>query len=93
MHWTSALAIYLLFWSFSVFVVLPFGVRTTHEVGGQHVPGQAESAPHEFDLRRLLLRATVVATVTFAAYYLNYVNGWITPESVNLFLRRRADLD
>ena len=92
MQWTSALAIYILFWSFSVFVVLPFGVRTTHEAGGQHVPGQADSAPHEFDLRRLCLRATVVATVAFGFYYLNYVNGWITPQSVNLFLRERADL-
>ena len=92
MKWTSALAIYVLFWSFSVFVVLPFGVRTTHEAGGEHVPGQADSAPHEFDLRRLLLRTTVVATVVFGLYYLNYVNGWVTPQLVNLFLRERADL-
>ena len=50
MRWTSALAIYILFWSFSVFLVLPFGVRTTHEAGGEYIPGQAESAPHEFRL-------------------------------------------
>ncbi|WP_375403348.1 DUF1467 family protein [uncultured Sphingomonas sp.] len=92
MQWTSALAIYLLFWFFSVFVVLPFGMRTTHEAGGEHVPGQADSAPHEFDARRLLLRTTAVATVAFGLYYLNYVNGWITPANVNLFLRERADL-
>lgn len=91
MRWTSALAIYILFWAFSVFVVLPFGVRTTDEAGGDRVPGQADSAPHEFDLKRLLLRTTLVATAAFAIYYLNYVNGWITPQSVSLFLRERAE--
>lgn len=93
MAWTSALAIYILFWSFTVFVVLPFGVRTTEEVGAERIPGQADSAPHEFSVRRLVVRTTVVATIAFAAYYANYVNGWITPQSVNLFLRDRADLD
>lgn len=92
MRWTSALAIYILFWSFAVFVVLPFGVRTTEEAGGDRVPGQADSAPHEFSVKRLAVRTTVVATVAFALYYVNYINGWITPESVNIFLRERADL-
>ena len=90
MRWTSALAIYILFWSFAVFVVLPFGVRTTDEAGGERVPGQADSAPHDFSMRRLAARTTIVSAVAFALYYLNYVNGWITPESVNLFLRNQA---
>ena len=90
MRWTSALAIYSLFWAFSVFLVLPFGVRTTHEAGGEHVPGQAESAPHSFSPGRFALRVTVVATVLFGLYYLNYVYGWITPEAVNLFGRQNA---
>ena len=87
MRWTSVLAIYTLFWAFSVFLVLPFGVRTTHEAGGEPVAGQAESAPHEFDLKRLLVRVTIVATLLFGLYYLNYVYGWITPQSVDLFGR------
>jgi predicted secreted protein len=91
MRWTSALAIYILFWTFAVFLVLPFGVRTTEEAGGEHVPGQAESAPHEFRLGRLMWRVTAVATLTFGLYYLNYVNGWVTPESVNIFLRDQYD--
>lgn len=85
MRWSSALAIYILFWAFSVFLVLPWGVRTTHEAGGEHVPGQAESAPHEFRLGRLALRVTIVATVLFALFQLNYLYGWITPGMVNLF--------
>ena len=79
MRWTSVLAIYTLIWSFSVFLVLPWGVRTSHEAGVELVPGQAESAPHEFRLGRLVVRVTIVATIAFALFYLNYVYGWITP--------------
>ena len=87
MHWGSALAIYVLFWAFTLFLVLPFGVRTTHEVGGEPVPGQAESAPHEFLAWRLVRRTTVVATVLFTLYMLNYSYGWVTPADVDFFHR------
>jgi predicted secreted protein len=83
MHWTSALAIYVLFWFLAVFLVLPFGVRTTHEAGEQHIPGTAESAPHVFLIGRFFVRTTIVATVMFAAFYLNYVNGWITADMLD----------
>ncbi len=87
MRWTSALAIYILFWSLSVFLVLPFGVRTTREAGGELVPGQAESAPHEFRAGRVAWRVTIVATILFVLFLLNYTYGWITPQSVDLFGR------
>lgn len=83
MQWTSALAIYVLFWAFSVFLVLPFGVRTTDEVGAERIPGQADSAPHTFAAGAIALRVTIVATILFALYYLNYVNGWVTPEMLD----------
>ena len=83
MKWTSALAIYVLFWAFSAFVVLPFGVRSHHETGDPLVPGQADGAPANFSGRRLLIRTTIVATVLFALYYANYVAGWITPEALD----------
>ena len=85
MRWTSILAIYLLFWALSVFLVLPFGVRTHEEVGAERVPGQADSAPHEFKVRKLVLRTTMVSAVLFGLYYLNYVNGWIMPQDVDFF--------
>ena len=88
MRWTSALAIYILFWAFSVFLVLPFGVRTTDEAGGDAVPGQADSAPHEFRAGRIALRVTVVATILFLLFQLNYYFGWITPQTVDLFDRK-----
>ena len=83
MRWTSIVAIYSLFWTFSVFLVLPFGVRTSHEAGGAYVPGQAESAPHEFDVWRIVRRTTVVATIGFALFYANYVFGWITADMLD----------
>ena len=62
MQWTSILAIYFLFFVFSAFVLLPFGVRTHEEMGLDLVPGQAESAPANFRPGRLALRASVIAT-------------------------------
>lgn len=87
MKWTSMLAIYVLFWAFSVFLVLPWGVRTTDEAGGDYVAGQAESAPHEFRLGRLALRVTIVATALFALFVANYRFGWVTPQMLDLFNR------
>jgi len=91
MRWTSALAIYILFWAFSVFLVLPFGVRTTHEAGGDYVTGQAESAPHEFRLGRVVLWVTVVATTLFVLFQLNYTYGWITPQTMDIAGRIEAE--
>jgi len=87
MKWTSMLAIYVLFWAFSVFLVLPWGVRTTHEVGGDYVRGQAESAPHEFRLARLAVRVTIVATILFGLFIANYRYAWVTPGMLDLFDR------
>ena len=83
MRWQSALAIYFLFWAFSAFLVLPFGVRTSEEAGMPLVPGQAESAPHGFDLKRMAIRTTMVATGLFAIFFLNYVFGWVTTDMLD----------
>ncbi|MCW3836832.1 DUF1467 family protein [Sphingomonas canadensis] len=83
MRWQSALAIYILFWVFSVFFVLPFGVRTAREAGKELVPGQAESAPAEFDFWRMARRTTIVATIAFAIFILNYIYGWVTTDMLD----------
>jgi len=83
MNWKSALAIYVLFWAFSVFFVLPFGVRTANESDVEMVPGQATSAPVEFNAKLVAKRVTIVATVLFALFYLNYVNGWVTADMLD----------
>ena len=87
MRWTSMLAIYILFWTISLFLVLPFGVRTAEEAGVEVQPGHAESAPHGFSFPRAALRATIVSAILFGLFMANYVYGWIGPEDLN-WLRR-----
>ena len=84
MRWTSALAIYILFWSFCVFLVLPFGVRTSDEAGVERVPGQSDSAPHTFAAGKIALRVTIVATLLWGLYMLNYSYGWVRAKDVDL---------
>ena len=79
----SILAIYTLFWVLSLFLVLPFGVRTHEEAGLEKMPGQADSAPHGFSFGRAALRATILSAVLFGLYYLNYVFGWIGVEALD----------
>ena len=79
----SVLAIYILFWTLSLFLVLPFGVRTSEEEGAEPIPGQADSAPHRFSLGRAALRATILSAALFGLFYLNYVSGWITVDALD----------
>lgn len=85
MQWTSMLAIYFLFFVFSAFVLLPFGVRTHDEAGIEKIPGQADSAPVEFRAGRLLLRAVILSAVVTTLYVLNYIYGWITVDDIILW--------
>ena len=82
---TSISAIYLLFFVASAFILLPFGVKTDEEVGGARVPGQAESAPHRFDLPRHLLKAALLALLLFGLYYANWNYGWVTVEDLDFY--------
>ena len=85
MKLTSIIAIYLLFFAGSAFVLLPFGVRTTEEVGCEKIPGQADSAPHRFDVKRHFAKAAIVAAILFAIYYANWSFGWITPDDLDFY--------
>ena len=81
----SIVAIYLLFFVAAAFLLLPFGVRTDEEVGNAKVPGQADSAPHRFDLPRHLLRAALIALAMFALYYANWTYGWVKVEDLDFY--------
>ena len=85
MKWTSVLAIYFLIFCFTVFIMLPFGVKTHDEVGAERVPGQADSAPHRFDLPGHLMRAAVVAALLTALYVANYQFGWVTVDDLDFY--------
>lgn len=84
MHLTSIVAIYTLFWVLAAFLVMPFGVRTSDELGIEKIAGQAHSAPANFNPRRIMGRATVVSLIGFVLYYQNYIHHWITIEDLDL---------
>lgn len=69
MQFTSALAIYFLFWVLTGLAMLPFGFEPVPRDDPDYVPGQAESAPRHFRPRRVILRTTIVATALFALFF------------------------
>jgi predicted secreted protein len=85
MKFGSIVAIYFLFLCAAAFILLPFGVRTSEELGEQLIPGQAESAPHRFDLKRHLLKAAILAAILFAIYYANWTFGWVRADDFDFF--------
>lgn len=84
MRWTSIVAIYFLFWVFTAFVLLPFGVKTHEEMGLDKVDGQADSAPANFKPGPLVLRATILSAILTTLYVINYNYQWITVEHLDV---------
>ncbi|WP_265529959.1 DUF1467 family protein [Sphingomicrobium marinum] len=87
MQLASVIAVYFLIFVAVAFIMLPFGVKTDEEAGKKLVPGQAESAPSSFNLKRHLTRAAIIAAVLTGLYVLNYEMGWLTSEDLNFFDR------
>ena len=85
MELSSIIAIYFLFFAASAFVLLPFGVKTDEEAGTPKVAGQADSAPHRFDLKRHLIKAAIVGAILFAIYFANWTYGWVKPEDLDFY--------
>lgn len=81
----SMLAIYLLFWVITAFLVMPFGLRTPDETGEALVKGQATSAPSNFRPGRVAIRTTIISAILFALFYANFVEGWVTIEDIAPF--------
>lgn len=87
----ALIAIWFLFFVAIAFVTLSFGVRTAEEAGTERVPGQAESAPHRFDLKRHLRRAALIATGLLIVYDLNWMYGWVGIENFDFYHRLYGD--
>ena len=86
MKWYSVLAIYMLFWVFTLFLVLPHGVKTSDELGQAKVPGQADSAPANLHMPRKLLWTTVISALLFGLFYLNWQMNWLTRSDLEQLL-------
>ena len=68
MSFGSSLAIYFVLWWLTLFVVLPFGVRSQQE-SGEVAPGSDPGAPTGFSFWKTALITSVVAMVPFAIFY------------------------
>ncbi|HEX8364422.1 MAG TPA: DUF1467 family protein [Allosphingosinicella sp.] len=89
MHPVSAVAVYILFWTMSLFLVLPFGVRTDEEAGVERTLGHAESAPHGFRFGRAALRATILSAILFGLFFANWTYGWVSVEMLDWLAPQR----
>jgi predicted secreted protein len=86
MQWTSVLAIYVLLWVLSAFLVMPFGLRTPNEVEGHAIEkGHADSAPVNFRPGQVAIRATILAALMMFVFYLNYIYGWVAVQDLNFY--------
>ena len=65
MQTTTAIAIYFLIWWISLFVVLPFGIRSQHE-GEDYAQGTDPGAPIMARIGMKLVWTTIVASIVFA---------------------------
>jgi predicted secreted protein len=81
----SIVAIYLLFWVITAFMVMPFGLRTPDQTGEEMVKGQATSAPSNFQPLKVALRTTIISAILFALFYANYTYDWVRIEDVAPF--------
>lgn len=69
MSWLTLAAVFFIIWWVTLFVSLPFGLRTQDEEG-EVAPGTVASAPSGHHMRRALLVNTVASLAIFGLYYL-----------------------
>ncbi|MGZ5914032.1 MAG: DUF1467 family protein [Hyphomicrobium sp.] len=77
----QSIAVYIFIWWITLFLVLPFGVRTQQEEGSV-VPGTPESAPARPRLLRIALINTALATAVFIAVYVIIQYKLITADTI-----------
>ncbi len=63
MTWFSGILVFVIAWWLFFFMMLPIGVQTQAEAGGEIVPGTVESAPNRPHLLRKAIAAAVLATL------------------------------
>ena len=76
---STAFAIYFVMWWITLFLTLPFGVRSLHEDGGG-APGTDPGAPVATGMGRKLIWTTVISALIYAAAALAYNAGLLNVE-------------
>ena len=79
---STALAIYFVLWWVTLFLTLPFGVRSQHE-DGVGAPGTDPGAPIASQMGRKLIWTTLISAVIFGAAQLAYHAGYLNIERLS----------
>ena len=79
---STAFAIYFVMWWVTLFLTLPFGVRSQHEEGGG-APGTDPGAPIASLMGRKLIWTTIISAAIFALAMLAYNAGYLSIERLS----------
>ena len=79
---STAFAIYFVIWWITLFLTLPFGVRSQHE-DGVGAPGTDPGAPIATMLGRKMLWTTAISAVVFALGLYAYDAGYLSVERLS----------
>jgi predicted secreted protein len=79
---STAFAIYFVMWWVTLFLTLPFGVRSQHE-DGEGAAGTDPGAPVVTGMGRKLIWTTVISAVIFAISWLAYDAGLLNVERLS----------
>jgi predicted secreted protein len=79
---STAFAIYFVIWWITLFLTLPFGVRSQHE-DGESVAGTDPGAPIMARMGRKLIWTTVISAAIYAAALLAYNAGYLNIERLS----------
>ena len=79
---STAFAIYFVLWWVTLFVTLPFGVRSQHEDGGG-APGTDPGAPVASRMGAKLIWTTLISAVIFGLAMLAYNAGYLSIERLS----------
>ena len=78
----TGFAIYFVLWWLTLFVTLPFGVRSQHE-DGEGSPGTDPGAPVATRMGRKLIWTTAISAVVYAIAMLAYSAGYLNVERLS----------
>lgn len=81
MNITGAIVLYAVLWFLTLFVLLPIGQRSQQDAG-EILPGTHAGAPHEPQLMRKAIWATLIAALLWGGCYWLIFGAGITREDV-----------
>ncbi len=79
---STAFAIYFVIWWITLFLTLPFGVRSQHE-DGEGVAGTDPGAPVASRMGRKLIWTTVISAAIYAVAVLAHNAGYLNIERLS----------